>query len=537
MSDPLVALAILAWLAYLASRLLARHHLPELVGFLLVGVVLGPSALGLLEEPTLEAMRPVTEMALAVLMFIIGERVSVRALRAARWTVTAGVTQYVASALAVYWAATLAGANRSVALVLAALAGAGAPMTIAHIVASTRASGTYPSGVVSTHAVSDALATVTFAAVLPVAALLADQTTSAGAVVWDFVRLGLGGAALGLALGWMVSRLGFQIETSGELLLFVLVHLLLGWVLADWLDISLPLAALLAGATAATAAPEGFTARLFRTIRTIEQPLYLLFFALAGAAIHLDDVPKVGAIGIAYILMRVAAKLIGGMGGLLGGLGWRLSLRLGVNLTPQAGVAVGLAVLASERLGDDGATAATVVLGSVVLFELVGPFLVARDFAAWRTSDDGDEAKLPDSFGVPSKVLLAAPVPVDVPDWLLGDLSRWRAKLVVLLPHEDDDEAIVNLRKRCVGHDVEFEHSPLRNESFVGATVRARAQAEAEMVVLFSPRPRATASRLVLLPAERIARQMRVPVSIFPLDEKPSTEAASPRRRLLPWQT
>lgn len=536
MGDPLVALAILAWLAYLASRLLARHHLPELVGFLLVGVVLGPSAIGLLEAETLEAMQPVTEMALAVLMFIIGERVSMRALKAARWTVTAGLAQYVLSALFVYWAATAVGANRPVALVLAALAGAGAPMTIAHIVSTTRASGTYPAGVVSTHAVSDALATVTFAAVLPVAALLADQTTSTGAVVWDFIRLGIGGAVLGLALGWMVSKLGFQIETSGELLLFVLVHLLLGWVLADWLDISLPLAALLAGATAATAAPEGFTARLFRTIRTIEQPLYLLFFALAGAAIHLEDVPKVGAIGITYIGVRVVAKLVGGMGGLLGGLSWRLSLRLGVNLTPQAGVAVGLAVLASERLGDDGSTAATVVLGSVVLFELVGPFLVARDFATWRAADSDDPAALPANFGVPAKVLLAAPVEVTVPDWVLSDLSRWRARLVALLPCEDDDEAVANLRSRCVNHDVEFEFLPLRNESFVGTVVRAQAETEAEMVVLFSPRPRSTTSRLVLLPAERIARQLRVPVSIFPLSAV-GVEDAAPRRRRLPWQT
>ena len=95
MTETLGAFAVLAWLAYLASRLLASRHLPELVGFLIVGAVLGPSGIELISEHELASLRPLTEIALAVLMFIIGQRVSTRALRAARWTLTTGVTQYV----------------------------------------------------------------------------------------------------------------------------------------------------------------------------------------------------------------------------------------------------------------------------------------------------------------------------------------------------------------------------------------------------------------------------------------------------------
>ncbi|MDE0874600.1 MAG: cation:proton antiporter, partial [Acidimicrobiales bacterium] len=227
MTETLGAFAVLAWLAYLASRLLASRHLPELVGFLIVGAVLGPSGIELVSEHELASLRPLTEIALAVLMFIIGQRVSTRALRAARWTLTTGVTQYVLCAVFVFLATRAVGADRSVALVLAALAGAGAPMTIAHIVSSVKARGSYAIGVVGTHAVSDALATTTFAAVLPIATVLADQDADISAAVLDFVQLGIGGAVLGLLGGWFISRLGFQIETSGELLLFFLVHILL----------------------------------------------------------------------------------------------------------------------------------------------------------------------------------------------------------------------------------------------------------------------------------------------------------------------
>ena len=547
MNDTLVAFAVLAWLAYLASRLLARHHLPELVAFLIVGALLGPSGppvINLIDGPSLVALRPVTEVALAVLMFVIGERVSVRALRAARWTLTTGVVQFALSAIAVFWVTSRLGADRPVALVLGALAGAGAPMTIAHIVSSVRARGSYPTGIVGTHAVSDALATTTFAAVLPIALLLSDEAADIGSALLDFVQLGIGGAVLGLLGGWFISRLGFQIETSGELLLFVLVHIVIGWTISGWLDISLPLAALVAGATAATVSPQAFSVRLFRTIKTIEQPLYLLFFALAGASIHLSDVPKVGLVGVAYIVVRVAAKIVGGLGGgLAGGLGWRRSLRLGVNLTPQAGVAVGLAVIASERLGDPGAEAATVVLGAVVLFELVGPLLVARDLRGWSSAED-DNGAAPEEFELPHRVLVAAPVPVELPEWLIDQAARWRSSLVVLMPGERDETHAAKIGELCGSRDVDFEFRSLRNESFTGAVVRSRSQHHADLVVLFAPRPPTGASRLVLLPSERIARQLPVPVLTFPLNQPESdAESSDPdagraqRPRRLPWQS
>ena len=547
MNDTLVAFAVLAWLAYLASRLLARHHLPELVAFLIVGALLGPSGppvINLIDAPSLVALRPVTEVALAVLMFVIGERVSVRALRAARWTLTTGVVQFALSAVAVFWVTSRLGADRPVALVLGALAGAGAPMTIAHIVSSVRARGSYPTGIVGTHAVSDALATTTFAAVLPIALLLSDEAADIGSAMLDFVQLGIGGAVLGLLGGWFISRLGFQIETSGELLLFVLVHIVIGWTISGWLDISLPLAALVAGATAATVSPQAFSVRLFRTIKTIEQPLYLLFFALAGASIHLSDVPKVGLVGVAYIVVRVAAKIVGGLGGgLVGGLGWRRSLRLGVNLTPQAGVAVGLAVIASERLGDPGAEAATVVLGAVVLFELVGPLLVARDLRGWSSAED-ENGDVPEEFELPHRVLVAAPVPVELPEWLIDQAARWRSSLVVLMPGERDEPHAAKIGELCGSRDVDFEFRSLRNESFTGAVVRSRSQHHADLVVLFAPRPPTGASRLVLLPSERIARQLSVPVLTFPLNQSESDgeshdpdAARGQRPRRLPWQS
>ena len=526
MFDGLAAFGILAWLAYIAGRVLARRNVPELVAFLIVGALAGPSGFELISEVDLARIRPVTEISLAVLMFVIGERVSTRALRQNRWAATAGIVQYALSAFAVFVAARALDSSRSTALILAALAGAGAPMTIAHVISSRRASGEYAEGLIGTHAVSDALATTTFAAILPVATLLATTDPNTSEAIFDFVQLGIGGFALGIALGWLIARLGIQIETSGELLLFVLVHILVSWSVADRLDISLPLAALVGGAVASSISATDFSQRLFRTLRTIEQPLYLLFFALAGASIHLSDLPEVGKLGVAYIVVRTVTKIAGAaIGGPIGGLTFKRSLRLGVNLIPQAGVAVGLAVIAAETLPADGAEASTIVLGSVVLFELVGPILVARGLDAEQRAEPEERVVDPGVRDrLPEKILVASPIETALPDWVIDMAKRWEAELVALLPGDVDEGSAADLRGKATKADIELRLVPLRQESFTGATVRLQAEVGADLLILFAPRPAGEPSRLALFPAERIARQVTCPVLTFPL----STDEAQP---------
>ncbi len=540
MTDGLAAFALLAWLAYLASRVLARRNVPELVGFLLVGAVLGPEGLGLIDSADLVSLEPATEIALAVLMFVIGERVSARALKAARWSVTTGVIQYVISAFTVYFATQWVGAEQSVSLLLAALAGAGAPLTIAHVVSTTKSSSPYSRGLVSTHAVSDALATVTFAAVLPVAVLLANDDAKISSAVFDFIQLGIGGAVLGFLGGLFIAKVGSQIETSGELLLFVGVHLLLGWAISRQIEISLPLAAVVAGATASSVAPQAVAQRMFRTIKSIEQPLYLLFFALAGASIHLSEVPGVGLIGLVYIVFRVVAKIVGAaIGGPLGGLTFRRSLQLGVDQSPQAGVAVGLAVLASESIQPQGVEAATVVLGAVVLFELVGPLLVARNLRNEKESISSESdavASVESSFDeVPAKVLIAATRNTDVPEWLLEATTKWHAHVTLLIPGELDDEHVASVAHLVESAGCEFTFIALNVESFTGAVVRTQASTGADLVVLFGNRPAGPSSRLALMPAERIARQLGVPVLTFPISEPVQDSSATPQARFWPF--
>ena len=127
MNTDIAVLTLLAWLAFVLSRTLQRRKVPELVGFIVAGIVVGPSVLGLLDDADLTRIRPLTEFALATLMFLVGERLSLRAFRGARWIAISGLLSYVLSAGAVGAAAWALGAESTTILVLAVLAGAAAP--------------------------------------------------------------------------------------------------------------------------------------------------------------------------------------------------------------------------------------------------------------------------------------------------------------------------------------------------------------------------------------------------------------------------
>ena len=114
--------------------------------------------------------------------------------------------------------------------------------------------------------------------------------------------------------------------------------------------------------------------RPFHAIEGIEWPFLILFFFLAGASLDLRALENVGWIGATYILLRIGGRVLGAyVGGTATGAEPAIRRWLGVALLPQAGVSVGLALLASQRLPELGAIILPVVLGSTVFFELIGP--------------------------------------------------------------------------------------------------------------------------------------------------------------------
>ena len=107
-------------------------------------------------------------------------------------------------------------------------------------------------------------------------------------------------------------------------------------------------------------------------------PLYVLFFVISGAELELGvfkDIAVVG-IGLVYIVFRSLGKYLGAYGSCkISGCDDKVTKYLGITLLPQAGVALGMCLTATQLGGADGTIIRNIVLFSVLIYELVGPAL------------------------------------------------------------------------------------------------------------------------------------------------------------------
>jgi Kef-type K+ transport system membrane component KefB len=189
-------------------------------------------------------------------------------------------------------------------------------------------------------------------------------------------RLG-GPLALGFVLGIFTSIAAQRLELATEFKLLLLGSLsLLLWG-CNLLEIDILLTALVFGTTMANSCPQWN--RLLRAIKHVDYPLYVCFFVLAGASLHLETLWHIGGLGVAYLLARSGGKLLGArLGARLGRFGPRERELVGMMMLSQAGLAIGLAAQLRRQWPAGGPMVETVVVGSVVIFELLGPLLVRQ---------------------------------------------------------------------------------------------------------------------------------------------------------------
>jgi len=211
---------------------------------------------------------------------------------------------------------------------------------------------------------------------------------SAGSVLllglWEmFGALGLG-LVIGLPMAFLTGRLRAGEPTQAEALGFILICA----GLSVWANVSHILAAMALGATVANCARHH--QRPFHEIKGIEWPFLILFFLLAGARLEMEALLHVGVLGAGYMALRVMGRLIGtNIGGLIIGVEATTRRWMGVALLPQAGVALGMALLAVQTFPEHEHIVLPVVLGATVVFEVIGP--VATRWALERTGQVGGD--------------------------------------------------------------------------------------------------------------------------------------------------
>ena len=366
-----VTLGLVFLAGLLADVVGRRSRLPRVTLLMLVGLALGRSGLDLIPAAALAGFDWLSTLALSMVAFLMGGARERGRLRAhGRVIVVVSIVLVLASVAIVSLGLLALGVPAELALVLGALSCATDPAATRESLAPSDRQRPFAARLEGIVAIDDAWGLVVFGL-----AIVAAQSLT-GAADWTMLGAALrevGGAVLlGVAVGLPAAALSGRIAPGEPLRTEALGIVFLTTGLALWLEVSFLLAAMTVGAVVVNVARHHRHA--FDEIEGFRWPFMLLFFVLAGASLDLGAFLALGVLGLAYVGLRIAARLVGGwLGGWLAGAPPAQRRWFGTALLSQAGVAVGMALVAGQAFPEHAATILTVTIGATVVFELLGP--------------------------------------------------------------------------------------------------------------------------------------------------------------------
>jgi Kef-type K+ transport system membrane component KefB len=390
----LVALGLFLLAGYLAHVVGRRAHVPRVTLLLLLGVAVGPHGLHLVPEAISDWFSVVAQLALSVVGFMLGERFLGRNLReSGRLVFAVSIGESLGAALVVLLGLIAIGASPVFAMLLAGIAVASAPAATVDVIREIDARGRMTDTVLGVVAIDDAYAIMSFTVLVVIAQALAGDGLSGPILLegaWELVGAIALGVFIGAPMAWVTGRV-----RPGELtLLEALGFVLLCGGIASLIGVSYLLACIVLGAVVANRATHH--TRPFHAIEGVSQPFLVVFFVLAGFQLDPSMFASVGLLGSGYLLFRIIGKVIGAYAGArLVRAPHVFAKHVGWCLLPQAGVALGLGLLAAERFPAIGSMILSLLVGTTFLFELVGP--VATRVSLVRVGEASREPSTPDS--------------------------------------------------------------------------------------------------------------------------------------------
>jgi Kef-type K+ transport system membrane component KefB len=412
MIRPILALGILLLCGFLGGRIANWIKFPRVTGYIAAGFLLSPSLFGIIPAQYIEdKFSVITDMALAIIAYSIGGSLMMSRVkllgRSILWiTITQALGAFALTFLLVAALGPFVIHSSTIpysfsefflplALIIGAVSAATAPGTILAIVREFRASGPMTTALLGVVALDDVIAIILFA----FAAALAGTLFNSGEVllykmVFDAFTGIISSILLGLLFGYCLTTFALWIKSKESFLVFALAHIVLCTGIADQLNLSFLLANMMIGFVVINRAQQNH--RLLRDVESIEEPIFILFFVLAGAHFNIQAISVAGPLALIIIVGRFSGKLIGTkIGASIAHSPLVIKKYLGYALLPKAGVTVGLVMLAQPILSPElGEILINGVLASVIINELISPplvkYAIIKAGEAYREQDSED---------------------------------------------------------------------------------------------------------------------------------------------------
>jgi len=387
--NTILSLAIILVTGIIVVKVLSKLNIPEVTGYLILGIIIGQEFLSLIHTNILAGTGLISNIVLGLVAFTIGRDFLFKELKRMGkpiiWiSLPAALGATIIVTLIFYFVVKQ---PLYISIIYGAIASATAPAATLMVIKQYKAKGYFTKLLLGVVAIDDAWCLIIFAISLAIAKSL-HQYHPSEIVIFEVILKSLveigGSLLLGGSIGYILVLFSKFFKKHTEIQIYTLGLVLLSIGLAVKLNLSILLTTMALGAVLVNFGRTPMT--YFDSLGDIESPLFLIFFVLAGANLEISTLKSMGIVGIAYILSRSVGKIAGAyIGGVVAKVPNKVKNYIGFALLPQAGVALGVALIAKADFPDVGNAIFSTIIATTVVFEMIGPLLTK--FSLSRAGD------------------------------------------------------------------------------------------------------------------------------------------------------
>lgn len=368
----LLSLSIILFAGFAVSRLTKLLKLPNVSGYIIAGILIGPCVLKLVPQTMIRSMTFISDIALAFIAFGVGKFFKKEILKQAgcKAIIITIFEALFAGILVTILMKFIFNLSWDFSILLGAIATATAPASTMMTINQYRAKGDFVNVLLQVVALDNVICLLTFSLTSAVISGIEGGSLGALDVILPIVY-NLASLIIGFVFGFILSKLVAKRGQNNRLIIVVAMLLALAG-LCGAVNVSPLLGCMVFGATYFNLTNDK---ELYNNINNFTPPIMAIFFVVSGMKLDLTSLATAGVIGLTYFFVRIVGKYFGAyFGCLITKKDKKIRNNLGLALIPQASVAIGLAFLGQRMLPTEiGNLLLTIILASSVMFELVGP--------------------------------------------------------------------------------------------------------------------------------------------------------------------
>ncbi len=370
-----ILIATLLLIGFLLGKVFRKFGFTEVLAYIIAGIIIGP-ILHIQAPSQLNSI--VTGVTLAFVAYTVGLSFSFSFLkRMGKKIFIILIVQVLITTVVVGIIVYLFTKDLPLSIILASLAPATAPAGTIAVLRSMKAKGKLTNILVAIVGLDDALAILIFSVGLIFTKTLLGFEIDISTSILIPLKEIFGAVFLGIAIGLIISYLSKKIKLSSDnIFVICIASIILCWGIATLIEVSAILACMVLGTTIIN-----FNVHIGKLsnsfIDNFETPLFILFFVLIGMKIDFSQFVVVYPVVIIYSISRIIGKISGtNLGAYLSKSETKIRKFLGIAMLDQAGVAIGLAFLASQELSgyEIGNSIIIIMALTTTLFQLIAPF-------------------------------------------------------------------------------------------------------------------------------------------------------------------